>query len=148
MVIYGFSFYKERTLKLVNQIVKWIWNRDLFQFNGDFNAGLDADLYQYFLQHSKVVLCPRGWVNSETFRLYEAMRYGCVVISEELPDRTYYKDIPTIQVKNWKDGLDIANKLIKNPNKLEEFGTTNKKFYESHLSPKATAEIIFNKLKV
>jgi hypothetical protein len=143
----GLSFYKERTLKLLNQIVKWKWNRDLFQFNGDFNAGLDADLYQYFLQHSKVVLCPRGWVNSETFRLYEAMRYGCVVISEELPDRTYYKDIPIIQVKNWKDGLDIARNLLKNPKKLQELGTANKKFYESHLSPKATAEIIFNKLK-
>jgi len=33
-------------------------------------------------------------------------------------------------------------------NVIDELGTANKKFYESHLSPKATAEIIFNKLKV
>lgn len=142
----GLSFYKDKTLKILNKIVQWKWNRDLFQFNEDFNKGMDSDTYQYFLQHTKIALCPRGWVNSETFRLYEAMRYGCVVITEELPDRSYYKDIPVIKVKNWSEGIEIARNLLKDPKKLEQMGFNNKQFYDKHLSPKATAKIIIKKL--
>ena len=144
----GLSFYKNKTLKILNKILQWKWNRDLFQFNEDFNKGMDSELYQYFLQHSKIALCPRGWTNSETFRLYEAMKYGCVVITEELPDREYYKNIPVIKVENWSDGIKIARNLLKNPKKLEQMGLNNKKFYEEFLSPRATAEIIVKKLKV
>ena len=144
----GLSFYKNKTLKILNKILQWKWNSDLFQFNEDFNKGMDSESYQYFLQHSKIALCPKGWANSETFRLYEAMKYGCVVISEELPDREYYKGIPTIKVKNWSEGVKIARNLLKNPKKLEQMGLNNKKFYESNLSSKATAEIIAKKLKV
>lgn len=143
----GLSFYKNKTLIILNKILQWKWNRDLFQFNEDFNKGMDSELYQYFIQHSKIALCPRGWTNSETFRLYEAMKYGCVVISEELPDREYYKGIPIIKVKNWSEGVKIAQNLLKNPKKLEQMGLNNKRFYESNLSPKATAEIIAKKLK-
>ena len=144
----GLSFYKNKTLKILNKILQWKWNSDFFQFNEDFNKGMDSESYQYFLQHSKISLCPKGWANSETFRLYEAMKYGCVVISEELPDREYYKGIPTIKVKNWSEGVKIARNLLKNPKKLEQMGLNNKKFYESNLSSKATAEIIAKKLKV
>jgi hypothetical protein len=142
----GLSFFKKTTLKVLNKILIWKWNRDLFQFNEDFNKGLDADLYHHFLKHTKIALCPRGWVNSETFRLYEAMKYGCVVISEELPDREYYKNIPIIQVKDWNDGLKIANNLIENEELLEKMSKDNMKYYQTHLSPKATANIIANTL--
>ena len=144
----GLSFYKNKTLKILNKILQWEHNKDLFQFNEDFNKGMDSESYQYFLQHSKIALCPSGWANSETFRLYEAMKYGCVVISDELPDREYYKNIPIIKVKNWNDGIKIARNLLENPKKLEQMGLDNKKFYESNLSPKATAEIIVKKLNV
>ena len=142
----GLSFFKKRTLKILNKILIWKWNRDLFQFNEDFNKGLDAETYHHFLKHTKIALCPRGWVNSETFRLYEAMKYGCVVISEELPNRNYYKNIPIIQIKDWNEGLQIARNLIKDEALLEKMSNDNIKYYENYLSPKATAEIIANTL--
>jgi hypothetical protein len=76
------------------------------------------------------------------FRLYEAMKWGCVVISEELPQREYYKNIPIIQVKNWRDGLRIANELIVDIPTLDKVSKTNKEFYKRNLSPEATADLI------
>jgi hypothetical protein len=64
------------------------------------------------------------------------------VISEELPTRTYYKDIPIIQVKNWKEGLRIANKLITDILKLERMSKANKEYYKRNLSIEATAKLI------
>jgi hypothetical protein len=76
------------------------------------------------------------------------MRFGCVIITEELPNREYYKNIPVIQIKNWQEGLKIAQELINDNDKLEIMSSQTKKFYEEFLSPKATAKIIAKKLKV
>jgi hypothetical protein len=146
MISFGLIFFKKFTLKIINTIVQSKWNRDLYEFNPDFNSGKNGELFSYFLRHSKIALCPRGWVNSETFRLYEAMRFGCVVITEELPDREYYKNIPVIQIKDWKEGLRVAYELLNDTDKLEKMSKENKKFYEKFLSPKATSDIIINKL--
>jgi len=144
----GLTFFKKFTLKILNTIIQSKWNKDLYEFNPDFNSGKNAELFSYFLRHSKIALCPRGWVNSETFRLYEAMRFGCVVITEELPNREYYKNIPVIEIKNWQEGLKVAQELINDTDKLEIMSNQTKKFYEEFLSPKATAKIIAKKLKV
>lgn len=143
----GLTFCKKFTLKLLNGISKYKTTKNVYQFNPDFNSGLDGERYSWILRHSKIALVPRGWVNSETFRLYEAMRYGCVVICEELPDREYYKGIPVIMVKDWNEGLEIANDGLKASTSLEILSDLNKKFYEEKLSPDATADIMFNKLK-
>lgn len=142
----GMLFFHKMTLNILNQLIQWKWNRDYYQFNTDFNKGLDGELYSYFLKQSKIALCPRGWCNSETFRLYEAMRAGCVVISEELPDRPYYKNIPVIQITNWTEGLRIARELLQDPIRLKKMSRENIKFYKKYLSSEASAQIIFDKL--
>jgi hypothetical protein len=52
----------------------------------DFQAGMAADraIYSHALMDSKVCLVPRG-AAFDTFRFYEAIRYGCVVVSDGLP---------------------------------------------------------------
>lgn len=133
---------KKKTLDTINSIVKLDYNNDYFQFNEDFNTGLNTERYLYFLKNSKIILCPRGWLNTETFRMYEAMRYGCVVITEKLPNRDYYKNIPVIQVDNWKDGLKIARQLLQDKEKLAEMGKENQEFYKNHFDPKVVAKNI------
>jgi hypothetical protein len=133
---------KKLTLRIINQLLKYKYNNDYYQFNDGFNNGLGEEDYNFILRNTKVALVPRGWVNTETFRLYEAMKWGCVVISEELPQREYYKNIPIIQVKNWRDGLRIANELIVDIPTLDKMSKTNKEFYKLNLSPEATADLI------
>ena len=142
----GLLFYKKFTLKILNNLVKYKYPRDYYQFNDGFNNGLDEEDYNFILRNTKIALCPKGWVNTETFRLYEAMKWGCVVISEELPDRSYYKDIPIIQVKDWREGLKISNELINDTTKLEEMSKRNLQYYKDNLSPQATANLIIHKL--
>jgi hypothetical protein len=141
------SYAKEyRILGLINHMVKWLHPRDYYGFTGDFGRGVDQQLYSNLLHSSKISLCPRGWSNVESFRIYESMRAGCVTITEALPDRTYYKGIPALQVDNWKDGLDLARYYLNHPYLLKKRGEECRKFYEEKLSPEATAKIIMDKL--
>lgn len=141
-ILFGMSVNKKWMLKILNTILYWKYPRDFFMFNGDFNSGLDSFMYSYYLKNAKVALCPRGWINAETFRLFEAMCFGCAVICEKLPDREYYKNIPVIQIDNWDDGIKIAKDLITKPDQLEISGQKNRLFYNEHFSVIAGAEYI------
>lgn len=143
----GLLFFKTFTLKILNNLVKYKYSNDYYQFNDGFNNGLNEEDYNFILRNTKIALCPKGWVNTETFRLYEAMKWGCVVISEELPEREYYKEIPIIKVDNWNEGIKIAKELSKDQSKLEKHSNKNIQFYKDNLSPEAAARMIINKLK-
>lgn len=143
----GFYLNDPKMMKFINHMAKWRHPRDFYSFNPDFNAGVKGDVFTNILNNSKICLVPKGWTNSETYRLYEAMNAGCVVISEKLPDRKYFKNIPVIQVDNWKQGLKKVKELLKNEALLEDLGNKNKMFYDEFLSPIATAKIIMNKLE-
>ena len=138
----GMLFNKKLTYKIINSLLHYKFNNDYYHFNEGFNNGLDEEDYNFILKNSKIALCPKGWVNTETFRLYESMKWGCVVISEELPERSYYKDIPIIKVKDWNEGVRIANELIKDTNELEKLSKQNIQYYKNNLSPEASAELI------
>lgn len=141
-----FSYGREdRALGFLNHMVKWLRPKDYITFTPNFARGVDGAAYVNILNSSKISLCPRGWINPETFRLYESMRAGCVTITEKLPNRKYYRDIPVVQVNNWIDGLLASKKLLDGD--LNLIGESNKKFYEMFLSPKATAKIITEKLQ-
>jgi len=141
-IIMGMLFNKKLTYKIINSILHYKFNNDYYHFNEGFNNGLDEEDYNFILKNTKIALCPRGWVNTETFRLYESMKWGCVVISEELPERSYYKDIPIIKVKDWNEGIKIANKLINDTTELERLSEKNIEFYKNNLSPEATVELV------
>lgn len=138
----GIVFKKKLTLKIINGLIKFKFNKDYFQFNDGFNNGLNEEDYNFILRNTKIALCPKGWVNQETFRLYESMKWGCVVISEDLPNRSYYKGIPIIKVNNWSEGIEVANRLINDTNELERLSKETIKFYKDNLSPEATANLI------
>jgi hypothetical protein len=138
----GMVFNKKLILKIINGLIKWKFNKDYFQFNDGFNNGLNEEDYNFILRNTKIALCPKGWVNQETFRLYESMKWGCVVISEDLPNRSYYKGIPIIKVKDWSEGIEIANRLIEDTNELERLSKKNIQFYKDNLSAESTANLI------
>jgi hypothetical protein len=142
----GLLFRKKLTLKVINNIVKFKYPNDYFQFNDGFNNGLSPEDYNFILRNTKIALCPKGWVNTETFRLYEAMKWGCVVISEELPDREYYKGIPIVKVSNWNEGIKIARELMNDKEKLESISKETIQYYKTNLSPEATSNLILKTL--
>lgn len=116
-------------------------------FNRNFKEGYSVYEYGQVLAESKIVLSPNGFTSPECFRLYEAMRAGCVVIAERLPDVIFYKDSPIIQVANWKVGLAIANELLKDPERLRILQEKTIEWWNTVCSEKATASYMLEKLR-
>jgi hypothetical protein len=63
--------------------------------------GMDSEEYSRRMHRSKIVICPAGNVSVETFRHYEAMRSGAVVVSPTLPETEIYRDSYLCQVEDW-----------------------------------------------
>ena len=68
---------------------------------------------------TKICLVPRG-TSFETFRFFEALRYGCVVVTEALPSRWFYKGAPVIQITDWSELEKILEKLLSDKQVLQE----------------------------
>ena len=112
------------------------------RFTNGFKQGLSAEKYGEIIADSKIVLCPKGFNLPECFRHYEAMRAGCVIISEKLPPTYFYKDSPIIQISDWKEGLKIAGELINNNEKLEKLSKLTISWWENKCSEDATAQYV------
>jgi Exostosin family len=78
----------------------------------------DIQTYATQLMNSKICLIPRG-TSYETYRFYEAIRFGCIPIIEPLPSRWFYDDSPAIKVKNWNGLTEILEKLLTNQDLMQ-----------------------------
>jgi hypothetical protein len=112
------------------------------RFTEDFKKGLSPEEYGEIIANTKIALCPKGIDLSECFRHYEAMRAGCVIISEELPPTRFYKNSPIIQVSDWEKGLSIAKDLVNNNMELEKLSKMTIDWWENRCSESATAKYI------
>lgn len=115
-------------------------------FNGQ-GGGLNYNEYIKLLTNSKIILCPKGYLSSETFRHYEAIKSGSIVITERLPKTYFYKNAPYIEVNNWKDGLLKAEELISSSVKLKYLQKKNSLFYKKFLSENSVAKYAYKVIK-
>lgn len=114
------------------------------KFYSGFNNGDDYETYAHYLQNSKIVLSPKGFYSTECFRFYEAMRQGCIVITEELPHVECYKDAPCIIINSWKE----LPSVLKNRKLLNSFSPSQiKNYYDNRLSVSGIADYVYNILK-
>jgi len=79
----------------------------------------DEAEYSQRLMDSKICLAPRG-TSLETFRYYEGLRYGCVVLTEEQPPHWFYSDAPAIVVDHWDELPSLIPYLLAHPNVLQQ----------------------------
>lgn len=146
LIALGLFVNYEKTLRFLNHFMDWTRKDGKFFFSWEFNSGVEGKQFCNTLRQTKIALAPKGWVNTETYRMYEAMQYGCVVVSDKLPKRKYYENLPVIQVEDWKKGFKVVKELLKDEDLLKSLSDKHKQFYEGYLSPKATAKIISEKL--
>ena len=115
-------------------------------FTSGFKAGLSPDQYGSMLTDSKVVLCPKGFDSTETFRHMEAIRAGAVVISEPLPDTHFYRNSPIRCVSNWREGVDPAKHLCTNPEALRDAQRRTIQWWRDVCSERAAAKFVHETL--
>jgi len=71
------------------------------------------------MMNSKFCLVPRG-ANLETFRFYEAIRFGCIPIIEHCPDLPYYKNAPLVKLNDWSQLETTLLSLLDKPDVLRQ----------------------------
>lgn len=77
----------------------------------------DAERYSRELMDARICLAPRG-TNVETYRFFEGLRYGCVVVTERLPPTGFYAGSPAIVVDRWSDLPELLERLLDDPAEL------------------------------
>jgi len=89
--------------------------------------------YSEAMMNTKICLVPRG-SSFETTRLFEAMRYGCIVITEALPSRWYLDGAPIIQIRDWDELEKVIENLYAKPQLMQELHQESLKWWESKCS--------------
>ena len=113
-----------------------------------FNKGLNGEQYSEKLHNSKIAICPPGNVSVETFRFYEAVRSGCVVVSPTLPKTEIYKNVNVVQVDDWNNkAANVVIDLLEDENKLTKIKKDTEGDWNKIFSPQAAAKRILDKLK-
>ena len=116
--------------------------------NSHFGASRAADARSYSekLMDTKICLVPRG-TSLETYRFFEAIRYGCIVVTEALPSRWFYDDSPAIKINDWSELAEILDKLIDNRSLMKKKHQESLDWWKTKCSEIAVADYIAQKLK-
>jgi hypothetical protein len=112
-----------------------------------FESGkrLSPEDYTQALANAKIALAPRGNFD-ETFRLFEAAKMGCIIVSDPLPQRWYYQGCPVIPILNWSILPEVLKGLLADPAKLAELSLRTGQWWNSTLSESAVAKHIAQQL--
>jgi hypothetical protein len=102
--------------------------------------------YTQALANARIALAPRGNFD-ETFRLFEAARMGCVIVSEPLPVRWYYADCPIVQIRNWAELPNVLKGLLSDAQSLTELSDRTRRWWDEVVSERGVARYIFDRLK-
>jgi hypothetical protein len=105
----------------------------------------DASSYSDRMMNTKICLVPRGG-SFETFRFFEGLRYGCIVITETLPPHWFYQGVPAIQIKNWHELPEVLTTLLANPQQLQEYHQAALIWWRDYCSETAVGNYIAEKL--
>lgn len=97
--------------------------------------------YTQALANAKVALAPRGNID-ETYRLFEAARLGCVVVSEPLPPRWYYQNCPAVILRSWSELPGILKGLLSEPERLKDLSARGRHWWDSTVSELSIARFI------
>jgi hypothetical protein len=89
----------------------------------------NGEQYLRMLASSKISLVPRGDV-FETFRYFEAMSCGSVVVSEPQPSLWFYSGSPAITIRDWRELEKVALPLLNSPDAMMALQKAHVRFWK------------------
>jgi hypothetical protein len=116
-------------------------------FTKNFLQGLSGPEYAAILRDSKIALCPRGAKSPETFRHFEAMRAGAVVVSHPQPALEFYVGSPMVILDDWSKLLETLVGLLGDPEGLAERQRQTLEWWDRHCSERAVATKIASEIR-
>lgn len=145
------NYFRYITSNMVGD-VKWPFLDDyngFINFTEGFGMGLNSKEYSELMADTKVSLCPGGAASMETFRFFESMAVGSVVITPVLPKTWYYEALQDcfVTLKSWYALPWIIKAYMEmEPLRLQGLSEYIVKRYDEVLSPKAVAEFMYAKI--
>ena len=106
----------------------------------------DAAEYSRRMMNARIIPCPRGNFD-ETFRLLEAAKSGCVIITEPLPKRWYYRNAPVIQISGWSELPATLQALACDPERIRELAVQTRHWWDNCVSEQAIARYFVEQLE-
>ncbi len=100
-----------------------------------------GDRYSEIMADTKIALSPRG-SSVETYRFFEAMRQGCIVICDRLPPHWFYAGCPAIQIDDWRNLEAVVKALSADPLRLARLHRETLAWWDAKLSEPALAGVI------
>jgi len=107
---------------------------------------LGPEAYTRTLADAKIALAPRGNCDAETFRVFEAAKLGCAIVSEPLPSRWYYRGCPAVSIPGWSALPGVLSSLLNDPAKLAQLALRTRQWWDSTVSEAAIARFIAQNL--
>lgn len=105
----------------------------------------DAATYSAALMDAKICLAPRGG-SVETYRYFEALRYGCVVITEPLPETWFYSGSPAVVVRRWRQLPDVLAALLEDSRGLVQRHQASLDWWRDTCGEDALGRYLINEL--
>jgi Exostosin family len=123
--------------ELPDEPIAMVVRRDFPLFAAqDATAHELAGEYTELLAQTRVCLVPRGH-SPETFRFFEALRSGCVVVSESLPDHWFYRRAPIVKVSRWGELPAVLAPLLRDEAALTRLHEATREWWETRCSEAA-----------
>lgn len=139
--------------KTVTRRQLWRVLREL-QATGDWRIQLNdvrpdepeaaAALYQSYserMMNSRICVAPRG-SNAESYRFYEGLRAGCLVLTSPFPDEPFLRSAPVIVVDDWRQLPALLRRYARNLDALEQYRAAGIRWWNEYCSePVIAAEV-------
>lgn len=113
-----------------------------------WNNGDPLSEYCDIMNNTKIALVPTGSGSLESFRFFEAMRAGCVVLSVGMPDIAMYSVSPKVYIdKNWAHLNEAMDYLMSREEELLYLSKAARVWYEHFCSPEGIANYMLKRIK-
>ena len=101
--------------------------------------------YSEALMNARVCLAPRG-TSVETFRVFEGLRCGCVVVGERLPRHWFYDGSPVLQLDRWSDLEEELLPVLDDPEELGRLHARSLAWWRDRCSERAVGRFLAERL--
>lgn len=105
------------------------------------SAASDPGDYSRALMDSRLALVPRG-ATTETHRFFQALKYGCIVVTDVVAPIWFYEQAPMVRLRHWDELEDVVLPLLGDRERLEALHRRSLEWWETACSEAAVGRFM------
>lgn len=105
----------------------------------------EARAYSWSMMQTRICLVPRG-TSLETYRFFEGLRAGCVLVGEALPRRRYYDGAPMVRLSDWNALPGVVCELLSDRQRLNAAHRASLAWWGERCAPPVVGRFLAERL--